>query len=252
MAFVKLMKSTKVLELLKNRPTAYDLLTLIAFRAKRNTEEMNELEIGQAYIGDYESYGVTEMIYRLDKKFLEKYKIITTKTTNKGTIASLLDNSIFDINGVVPITTKITDEQRPNNDPITTNKKVKEVKRINLSKDKLANASYGNELVEKVLSLYEKHTGNLPADKYPRRIAHNIAQITTTLIKDIRPHYNGARIGELTPELILEKAFDWYFGQLKDDVEVTKLDTVKQNIRARFYEASRKKYIPNYKFIAKP
>ncbi|MCR4343089.1 MAG: DUF4373 domain-containing protein [Patescibacteria group bacterium] len=123
---------------------------------------------------------------------------------------------------------------------------------INLSKDKLVKTSQRDELVEKVLSLYQKHTGNLPTDKHPRRTAHNIVQITKTLIRDIRPHYPSDRIEELTCQLILEKAFDWYFGQLKDDVEVTKLETVKLNIKARFYEKTRRKYVPDYQLNTSP
>jgi len=241
------MKNQHAFDLIKNRPTAFTLLSLIALRAKRSNEEISELKIGQAYVGDYKSYGVTEQIYRTDKAMLESCKLATFKGTKKGTIATLLDKRLFDTNENINQRT----DKRDTNEIATTNKKTR-IQEDNLSKDKLVKTSQRDELVEKVLSLYQKHTGNLPTDKYPRRVAHNIAQITTTLIKDIRPHYPSARIGELTTEFILEKAFDWYFGQLKDDVEVTKLDTVKLNIRARFYEASRKKYVPNYKLNPTP
>ena len=42
--------------------------------------------------------GLTRQQYRTAKENLEKWKIATFKTTNKGTIALLLNNDFFDIN----------------------------------------------------------------------------------------------------------------------------------------------------------
>jgi len=87
-----------------DRPTAFLLLSLIANRARRTNEKdlMVELEIGEALIGDYCSYGATESIYRTDKEYLLKHGfILTTRTDRKGTIVRLIDSDIFDINPTI-------------------------------------------------------------------------------------------------------------------------------------------------------
>lgn len=125
--FIKKINNSKnFYELIKRRPTAYVLLSLIADRAKRQSEDnFNDLKIGQCYIGDYKTYGVTEQVYRTDKLYLEKWHFSTFKGTGKGTIATLHDNSIFDIN-------PRTDQrpvQRTANGQLTTNKNDKNEKR---------------------------------------------------------------------------------------------------------------------------
>ena len=124
--FIKFMRnSNRLHELLRTRPTAYCLLTLIAERARRTDEErFDNLQIGEALVGDYDSYGVTRQVYRDDLAFLMLHQFITTKRTNKGTIAMLCDDSIFDIN---PETKEPTKEPKENQQR-TTNKNVKNVK----------------------------------------------------------------------------------------------------------------------------
>lgn len=86
-------------ELIRRRPSAFVLLAVIAQRARRSDKSsFNDLEIGEALIGDYETYGVTEKIYRNDKNLLEKHKFAAFRGASKGTTAKLLDTSIFDIN----------------------------------------------------------------------------------------------------------------------------------------------------------
>lgn len=118
--FIKFMRDSEDFDyLISKRPTAFVLLALIAKRAKRTLDHPDPyLEVGEALIGDYETYGVTEQTYRTDKTFLKKYKFLTTKSTSKGTLAKIIKTSIFDINA--------EDDQRANqrntNDPLTTNK----------------------------------------------------------------------------------------------------------------------------------
>lgn len=138
--FLKLNRCELVLEMLHNRPTAYNLLTLIAWRARRKSDRhLDELKLNQAYIGDYESYGVTERIYRTDKLFLEKYGFATFKGSNKGTVATLCDNSIFDINVDGIKTTQRTDERRASDEQATTNKneRMKEIKNMYICEEEL-------------------------------------------------------------------------------------------------------------------
>ncbi len=119
--FVMLQRGKRLESILKERKSAFCLLTLIATRARWHSEDLFDgLDIGEALIGDYEAYGATEMIYRTDKIFLEKNGLITIRTTNKGTIAKIVDTSIFNINAQDE-TTKLSTTQRSDNEQITTN-----------------------------------------------------------------------------------------------------------------------------------
>lgn len=97
--FIKLARSDDLIALLKRRSSAYCLLTLIALRARRtNYRIFDELNVGEALIGDEKSYGASKRTYRTDKQFLKKNGLATFRSTNKGTIARIVDTSIFDIN----------------------------------------------------------------------------------------------------------------------------------------------------------
>jgi len=96
--FIKLKRSDATWELLQD-PKAFVLLTLIALRAKRTGDfNIHHLKIGQALIGDYKVCGLTRKEYRNAKIRLKRYGLAGFKATNRGTIATLLDNRIYDIN----------------------------------------------------------------------------------------------------------------------------------------------------------
>jgi hypothetical protein len=98
MSFIKMMRSRKTNELIKDR-NAFALLAQIALRAKRTNDfSVHGLEIGEALIGDYKSIGLTEQKYRTAKAKLKTWGFITTKATNKGTIAKLINSEVLDIN----------------------------------------------------------------------------------------------------------------------------------------------------------
>ncbi|MCP4393013.1 MAG: hypothetical protein GY804_01905 [Alphaproteobacteria bacterium] len=97
-SFIMFKRSEETLELLKDG-NCFLLLSLIALRARRtNTFNIKNLKSGEAFIGDPEACGLTQSKYRTAKKKLEKYGFITTKITNRGTIAKLINTSIFDVN----------------------------------------------------------------------------------------------------------------------------------------------------------
>ena len=97
--FIKLHRSRELEDLIKHFPLAYVLLTIISIRAKRTDEiSISNLEKGEALIGDFENYGMTRREYRTSLEKLLLYGFLTTKTTNKGTIAKLKDNRVFDVN----------------------------------------------------------------------------------------------------------------------------------------------------------
>lgn len=96
--FIKLMRSPATRELLRDGP-AFQLLTQIALRAKRTNDfNVHGLQIGQALIGDYASCGLTRRKYRTAMAHLERYGLARFQATHRGTIATLLDITIYDIN----------------------------------------------------------------------------------------------------------------------------------------------------------
>lgn len=129
--FIKLIKSELVLEMLRDRPTALNLIMLIALRAKRrNTLDTSSTKIGEALIGDFQSYGVSEQVYRSDKNYLKINGLVTFKPTPKGTIAKLVDSTIIDIN-VDTANGRASENQRTANGQLTTKEEYKNIRNKN-------------------------------------------------------------------------------------------------------------------------
>ena len=123
-SWVKLMRSNEAFELLTD-PPAFLLLTLIAIRARR-TDVFNRhgLASGQAFVGDYKACGLSEQQYRTAKAKLEKWGFATFKATNSGTVATLTNTRVFDINADSingQNNSPSTDKQRTANGQATTN-----------------------------------------------------------------------------------------------------------------------------------
>jgi len=96
--YIMLKRSDDTLALLSN-PNAFALLTIIAIRARRTDAfNIHSLKLGEALIGDYKSCGLTRQQYRTALSKLEEWNFIATKATNKGTIATLADARVYDIN----------------------------------------------------------------------------------------------------------------------------------------------------------
>lgn len=110
--FIKLKRSEETLALATNDPNAFTLLSLIALRARRtDIYNKHNLKVGEALIGDYATLGMKRGQYREATKRLTKHGFITTKATNKGTIATLCDARVYDIN--------ISDSNHQSNHPAT-------------------------------------------------------------------------------------------------------------------------------------
>lgn len=96
--FVMIPRGPNVHELLRD-PLAFALLAQIAMRARwRSAFSADDLELGEAKIGDFKSLGMTRAQYRTRIKRLEKWEQITIRITSKGTIAKLISSLVFDIN----------------------------------------------------------------------------------------------------------------------------------------------------------
>ncbi len=95
--FIKLMRSDKTQALMGN-PNAFTLASVIAYRAQRtNAFNIHGLKPGEALLGDYEKYGMSPRQYRTAKTRLAKWGIATFRATNKGTVARLVDDEVYDI-----------------------------------------------------------------------------------------------------------------------------------------------------------
>ena len=96
--FIMFNRSPEAMEILR-QPHAFALLALIAQRARwRSVLSADNLEIGEAMLGDFRNCGMSRAVYRNSLKKLIKWRQITTRTTNKGTIAKLVSPLVFDIN----------------------------------------------------------------------------------------------------------------------------------------------------------
>mgnify|MGYP001051778981 CR=1 FL=1 len=130
--FVKLRRTNETQELLKD-PFAFGLLTVIAIRARR-TDGLNvaDLLARQALIGDCKGLGLTRQQYRNAKRRLKRWRLAEFTPTNRGTIATLLDDRIFDINESSeqsPANHQATAEEPSGNHRPTTNKNQKNQKK---------------------------------------------------------------------------------------------------------------------------
>lgn len=97
--FIKLNRE-KGIELLEEDPQAFLLLTQIAMRARRKDGEYSRiyLKTNQALVGDYKKIGLSRQQYRNTQKRLTQYGLATFEPTNKGTIATLTNTAVYDIN----------------------------------------------------------------------------------------------------------------------------------------------------------
>lgn len=97
-SFVKMMRTEALDELISASPLAFVLAAVIAKRA-RWSESFNAhgLQPGEAFLGDYSNYGMSQQQYRTTKAQLEKWGFATFKATNKGTVAKLMDKRLFSV-----------------------------------------------------------------------------------------------------------------------------------------------------------
>jgi len=154
--FIQLNRDEREIELFKQRPSAFMLLAIISIRAKRQLDHPDKrLQMGEAYIGDWENYCSSEQVYRTDKKFLIFHEKLTCRTTNRGTIARIVSTSPFNINSE-EITDKLTVISQTANGQLTTNKKDKKKKIIQeMSKSSLPNAETTPPMMLSPVEIFE-------------------------------------------------------------------------------------------------
>jgi hypothetical protein len=129
----KAFRSEDARELVKANPLAFVLAWEIAQRARwTDGYNLHGLALGEAMLGDYTSYGMSEQQYRTAKKILEKGGFATFKSTSKGTIARLTDTRLFEVNERPANEHNDgppTSVQRTDNEQATTNSEGKNIKK---------------------------------------------------------------------------------------------------------------------------
>lgn len=87
-----------------------------------------------------------------------------------------------------------------------------------------------NPEIDRIIDDFKKITGHIPADKYPRRVAQNIRQITSTFLRVHSTLFLELRGQELTKDYIFEK-FYLNLMQKKYLADIEKLETVKLKLK---------------------
>ena len=145
--------------LIEHEPECYLLITQIALRARRIKKVLNSLDKRQALIGDSEKCGLTRQKYRTALKKLETMKIITIKSTTKGSIVTLLDNRIYDIN--------VEDEQPTDspssNQQATIEQPLKKNEEVRIKKKKINTLVEYSESFLKFYEVYPRKNGKQEA-----------------------------------------------------------------------------------------
>jgi hypothetical protein len=94
----KAVRSSVAGELIRANKNAFILLYVIAARARwRDGFNAHGLTQGESFIGDHDAYGMSEREYRTAKALLEKHGFASFKPTNKGTVATIENPTVFDI-----------------------------------------------------------------------------------------------------------------------------------------------------------
>jgi len=124
--FIKWMMTEQSLEVLRS-PETFALLGLIARRAVRpGVLNVMGLDEGEAFIGDFKDFGMTESTYRSTKKRLTDCGLAAFRSTNRGTIARLCTSTVFEISRERvdgQTTDKARTDRQANDGQTATNKK---------------------------------------------------------------------------------------------------------------------------------
>ena len=96
--FIALHRGEAAETLLAKHPNAFLLLTQIALRARWKDCPITGMKQGEAFIGDYQNAGIhSRKAYRTAQEILVRTLLVRFKGANKGTVATLMDTSIFSV-----------------------------------------------------------------------------------------------------------------------------------------------------------
>ena len=177
--FIKLNRSDEAMNLQHNM-CANHLFYIIALRAARKENKVLGLKPGDALLGDWQNYGMSRQQYRTALKNLTDWSYIKVRVTNKGTIATICNTDVYDLNFDEPnhpITIKqpssnhpITIKQPSDNHQVTTNKNNKNIKNVRNKESKKGNISFVFEKIKNshllTLEQYEKEAASIVKNYY--------------------------------------------------------------------------------------
>lgn len=138
--FFKANRSEEALELALGYPKAFILLYFMACRARRHGGfNRHGLAVNECFLGDYAKMGLSEREYRTAKMILEKHGFATFRATNKGTIGTITNTKVWDINAEQidgQGDEQETNERRTSDGQETTNEEVKNVRRKEVQQER--------------------------------------------------------------------------------------------------------------------
>jgi hypothetical protein len=131
--FIKAQRGNDGMTLARKNRAAFILLYFIAMRARwSDAYNEHDLKPGEALIGGVnDPHGLTEQEYKTAKKLLAKDGFATFRGTSRGTIATLINTRVFDINSGISNeqnNDQTTSQQPAGNEQVTTNKEGEEQK----------------------------------------------------------------------------------------------------------------------------
>lgn len=179
--FIKYMRSEEA-EFLLAYPNANHLFCVMANRARRTDHPMNGLKAGQCFLGDFAAIGLTERQYRTAKGQLEKWSLATFKGTNKGTVATIVNSKVYDINEK-DADRQATDKRQASDRQATTNKECKNG-RMEEGKNNTANGSpldfsvlgMSDDQIQEVIRIKKKNAKNAKSAKLSQRMVNGLAK----------------------------------------------------------------------------
>ncbi len=294
--FVMLYRGEEIDDLIRDHK-AHALLTLIALRARyANSPRLDGLKIGQALIGDWEAVNLTRGQYRAALKRLVAHGYITTlgvrstKKGERGTIATITNDSIFSITGPIqpsndhqnnhhPTVTEYSNTtidatthttiERPSSDHGTTtnNKVIKEKERergtpstITFSESDYRAIASRLKITESDAALaveeFQKYKRAYPDD--PQDCYAAIQWLTsTTAGKAVINKFRGSSSGSRTKDLIPEPKFDWLKLATENYPKYKFFDDTSEDYKPNpkwsdFEIAVQKKFIECYQELSTP
>ena len=200
--FIKMNRTPEALELIRVDPKAFALLSLIALRAQwSDRQNFHNLAPCEALVGDHESAGLTRQEQRTRLARLVKWGFLTTQTTNKGTVARLIDTRVFEVY-CESATSKSTRTQPATNQQSTTTKKDKKAKQERngisapIGAGDIGFTPVKRDLDNQAESIYEAYPRKIAKPEAIRAIRKALTKHTFEFLIDCVKSYAKARFGE--------------------------------------------------------
>jgi len=199
--YIQMVRGECLEELLKH-PHEFTLFALIAYRARRVENSINGLKPGESRVGDFNACGLSRQKYRTALSKLQKWNLITIKPTNKGTVITIVNTDIFDINAKMS-TTKLTTEQPTNNHQVTIKDLTLYKEGINIKNERMEECKNEEDIVPK---------GTLPESEIPDISTSPLK--SSSLPKKKKPSGKKKIFVKPTHEQIKEYAISINFAEL--------------------------------------